>query len=113
MKSSRGTNAVHTYCDHRLNCEGSAGQRRINKWKGIKIRMVSRAERESDGDRRARARREIEVDAATPPTDKDQCHCKLYAVFMYAFANEMFIHRVKLRRRGRVLASRSSLPLGW
>lgn len=32
-------------------------------------------------------------------TDKDQCHCKLYAVFMYAFANEMFIHRVELRKR--------------
>lgn len=31
--------------------------------------------------------------------DKDQCHCKLYAVFMYAFANEMFIHRVELRMR--------------
>lgn len=33
-------------------------------------------------------------------TDKDQCHCKLYAQSLCMhFTNEMFIHRVELRMR--------------
>jgi hypothetical protein len=49
------------------------------------------------GSERARRRRRLWQRRTT--TDKDHRHCKLYAVFMYAFANEMFIHRVKLRKR--------------